>query len=94
MAEQLFDPEILIPITAIVCVFIFVLVKTVVGILAQMFSVWRNTRLKERMLDRGLSVHEIERVCDAGVTRNSKSKKPPTYEDSCMAKTVSQPQLP
>jgi hypothetical protein len=76
MLETLFakDPELLIPIIMAIC-------GSLVGIIAIVAHQWRNLRqaeveaaLKQDMLNRGLSVEEIERVVRAST--NPANSKP------------------
>ena len=74
MIEQLIDEDIIIPITAIVCTFLWLIIATLSSSVKGMFSIWRNTRLKERMLERGLSVDDIQRVMAAGKKNSCTTK--------------------
>ncbi len=77
MAESIINEGILIPIIAIAGTFTWLIIATLASCLKSMFAIWRHTRLKERMLERGLTVNEIERIMVAGKTRvgNSCKKK-------------------
>lgn len=74
--DQLIDAGILIPIVAIAGTFSWLIIATLAGCCKSMFSTWRHTRLKERMLERGFTAYEIERIMAAGKGKaRSKSGK-------------------
>ncbi len=76
MAEQLINSGEIVPVIAIVCTFSWLTITTLGGIVAKSFTVYRTTRLKERMLEQGMSVADIERVVNSGTfTGCSKKQK-------------------
>ena len=75
MAEQLINSGEMVPVIAITFTFSWLTLMTLGGIGARMFQVYRTTRLKERMLEQGMSVADIERVMNAGGIMHSCSKK-------------------
>jgi hypothetical protein len=67
-------PDEMIPVFAIFCVFGFLTVSSLSHYAYKCYSVWRLTRLKERLLDAGMTSAEIERVVNAGTPRDAKGQ--------------------
>ena len=59
-------PTDFVPVIAIVSVFTFLIISTVVHYIYKAFCFSRLTQLKERLLEAGMSSAEIERIVNAG----------------------------
>ena len=85
--------EIFIPILAISGTFIWLIVTFITGKIAEMYKFSRLVRMKERMLEAGMTAAEIERVASAGMSGgqvDKTQKKPAIYNESMeMANGVS-----
>jgi hypothetical protein len=75
----------LIPVAAIGCTFLFLTIWVVLATIANIVSTLINGRLKVRMIDRGYSASEIERVLNAGVSAD---------EDGSMGEVTNRPAPP
>jgi hypothetical protein len=63
-------PGELIPIIVVVSVFAFLTISSVMHYAYKAYRVTQLTRLKERLLDAGMTSAEIERVVNAGSSRD------------------------
>lgn len=61
----------LVVIVAVTGVFIWLILSTVMSKLAEIYKFSRLTRLKERMLEAGMTAVEIEKVAAAGLPMDS-----------------------
>jgi len=66
MFSEMIQTDIFIPVFVVACFFTWLIATTVTRAASKAFVVWRVTRLKELMLERGLNAVEIERVVSAG----------------------------
>ena len=77
--------EIFIPILAISGTFIWLIVVCISGKISEMYKFSRLVRMKERMLEAGMTAAEIERVAAAGMSGgqvDKTQKKPAIYNES------------
>lgn len=56
----------LVPVLAITCLFLFLVIWVVAATLDSLYKTRCNTQLKQRMVERGASAHEIDQVLKAG----------------------------
>ncbi len=69
MVDDLIREDILIPLVAIVCTFSWFIIATLSHAFKGVFATWRDSRLKEKMLERGFSADEIAAVLSSGKPR-------------------------
>ena len=70
----------IIPVIAITCTFLFFTIWVVADFLYRSFRCARETGLKERLVEAGMTCVEIERILNAGTKNEDSSKvhrKPP-----------------
>ena len=56
----------LVPVLSIVCTFLFFVIWVVAATIDSIYKISCNSRLKERLVDRGASASEIHRIIRAG----------------------------
>jgi hypothetical protein len=67
----------LVPVLAIVCTFSFLIVWLVAATMDSIYKTFCNSRLKERLVEKGLSAYEIDQIIRAGSTLTEESTSEP-----------------
>ena len=71
--EQIFDEDVIIPLAGMACFFGTIVTLSLRSTLLEMYRVSRLSSLKERLLDSGLTVSEIERLVNAGLKSDGRA---------------------
>jgi hypothetical protein len=66
----------LIPVLAIVCGFSFVVIWIIAATIDSIHKTNTNAKLKQRLIDRGDSAAEIDRIMNAGESNWSETSRP------------------
>ena len=66
----------LIPLVAIVCGFLFVVIWVIAATIDSLHKTNTNAKLKQKLIDRGDSAVEIDRIMNAGANNCSECNRP------------------
>lgn len=68
MIQELGDS--LIPVLAISCTFLFLVIWVIAATVDSLYKTASNARLKDKLIERGLSAGEIDKIMKAGMSKS------------------------